>query len=125
MNNEIRNTLLDILMPQQKSWLETAHHIFYGARRTGRTYMLCVLALLEAINYPNMEFPIYNHDPNTFRGDAYLSETLGYILANTKLVGKFEVKHKYTQHTITVKYIDAVELDEVDKERLYWRLHNE
>lgn len=92
--------ILDDLSPLQRSWTETLHHIFWGARRSGRTYAICSMAVCEAILAPEQWVAVVGHDNNPISWNE-ASEILQNIIDKHGLHGKVHVYLR--NHWIYVK----------------------
>jgi len=64
MNDDKVKLLKSSLTPRQSKSLEAVHWLYYGERRTGRTYLLCIGAIIFAITHPGENVKVYTHNMN-------------------------------------------------------------
>lgn len=66
MIQNIEKKLKSNLSIEQLAAFAGVKWLYYGGRRTGRTYLICVIAVLEAIKKVNTEITIIDHFPNPY-----------------------------------------------------------
>jgi len=92
------------LLPQQMSALPWMRWCFYGGRAKGVTYTIFTAAVIEAINYPNMEIRCYDHFPEFKYNKKYYLSELDNVINKAELpIELFSIK--YSNGNIYIKFM--------------------
>ena len=72
--DEQKNKLLETLSPRQKDYFEAVDWLYNGARATGRTHLLCTVALIHVLN--GQDGLVIDHYPNSEPSKGYTKRLL-------------------------------------------------
>ena len=79
-----------VLTPHQLDSMKHIKWLLYGGRATGRTYTMCVVAILYAMENIGIPIKIYDHIPNSPYADNFVIYELRSILERHDLLKYFE-----------------------------------
>jgi hypothetical protein len=107
-NKDKIEKMKDKLLPHQKEALKPIRWVLYGARATGRTYTICIVTILEAMEHIGYPVKIYDHftDQATYIRD-WIFPNLHAILREHELGQYFELNRQ--NKTITYNPMRVLE----------------
>ena len=80
-----------VLLPHQLESLKYIKWLLYGGRATGRTYTMCVVTILYAMENIGIPVKIYDHIPHRFHTGDFELFDLRSILEKNDLLKYFEL----------------------------------
>lgn len=78
---EQKKKLIEKLSPLQAQYFEAIDWLFNGARATGRTHLICTVALIHVLNGQDGE--VIDHYANSSEGSKFYTKTLLLSLADS------------------------------------------